>query len=220
MIIRQVDCLGVTHNSVKTQNDLTEYVLTIVPICPICPHTVQSPRARHSHILARQDVGVVFLNTVLVVLGYAVAAEQPQIQYCLGVMVFTISRQLFAIAQRRFDNDIIHCFAITATVAVVLLYDHNKYTRPLFFLCVNCISLAWTLLIEVWIASFHGALEPFIIYFVIFVLVETCHDWAVLALDVSKGAKSDHVLYSYEAFVIAHEASSEVGLPSTPDQRH
>jgi hypothetical protein len=170
------------------------------------------------------DIAVIFFNTVLVILGYSIVSmneEQTvsQIRYCLGVMVFTISQQLFTIIQKKFDNDIIHSFIITTSVITVLLYNHDKFTRPLYFLCINCLSLAWTLLIEVWISSFYSSFEPFIIYFIIFIIIQTFQDWAVHVFNFSKGIYHTHQgdlvasLYSYEAIVIAHEASSNVGLP-------
>jgi len=169
-----------------------------------------------------KDIAVVVFNVFIVVMLYSIVLMNTKIQvatqvhYTLGVLIFTISQQLFTILQKFCDNEIVQTFFITTTVMAILLYNRHLGS-PLYNICVNCLALSWTLLIEVWISSFHSAFEPFIVYFIIFIVIQKMQESALRVFDFTEGLfqTPKDILYGYEMIMIAHDTSSSIGLPSS-----
>jgi hypothetical protein len=169
------------------------------------------------------DISVVAFNAAILVIGHSlITAEDKivtsQLQYCIGVMIFTVSRQLFAILQKYFDNEVLHTFMVTVTIFVVILYNSNWHVgKPIYTIVINCLSLAWTLLIETWLTSFNSAFEPYLVYFIVFATLQTLQESSASVVDFTEGivVNKDQIstLYSYEMMAITHEASSTIGLP-------
>ena len=170
------------------------------------------------------DISVVAFNVAILVIGHSlITAEDKivtsQVQYCVGVMIFTVSRQLFVILQKHFDNEVVHTFMVIITIFVLIIYNSSwQIGKPIFNILVNCLSLAWTLLIETWLTSFNSAFEPFLVYFIIFATLQTLQESSASVVDFTEGVVINKdqisILYSYEMMAITHEASSTIGLPA------
>lgn len=169
--------------------------------------------------LAVFNIGIlVVLNYFLVMVGNY---GPSQIQYCTGVMIFTISQQLFVIVQKYCGNEPVHSFIISLTVFTSLLYNKicRQIGKSIFVICINCLSLAWSLLIENWLSSFYGGYEPFLVFLVVFLAIQNLQEATYLIVDFTQDCYASHrianvIAYGYEMMsVIAHSDSSSIGLP-------
>ncbi len=167
------------------------------------------------------DTAVVVFNACIVILGNSLiqfSALPTQIHYCLGVLVFTISQQSFVILQKHCNDDKISSFIVVITMITLLFYTHS-YNKSLYNVCIICLSLAWTLLLEQWLASFYNLQEHLIIYLILFISIQKMKETMMQVLDFTEGVLSkDHLLivYGFEEdmlMVIPHDTSSAVGLP-------
>jgi hypothetical protein len=162
------------------------------------------------------DIAIVIFNACIIIIGYSLGTYLTKhMSYCVSVLTFTISRQLLAIIQKKCDNQAIPTFIFAILVMMPFIYN-NKLVESLSNISINCFSLAWSGVIELWISSFTSHAEPFLVYIVIFISLESIHHTAITIFDFSEGMftwESASRLYNYELMVIAHDSSSSVGLP-------
>jgi hypothetical protein len=161
------------------------------------------------------DFALVAFNACIIIVGYSLRATlSQQITYCISVMTFTISRQILTILQKKCDTQMMPPFVIAIMAMIVFLYNRNLGI-PISNISINCISLAWSSIIELWLFSFYGNLEQFLIYIIVFIALQSFEDFALSIYDFSEGLISPNLFYNHDLMVIAHDGSSLVGLPST-----
>jgi hypothetical protein len=167
-------------------------------------------------MIDNMDIAVVIFNCGLLILAYTITSQvsnlPSQINYCLGVMVFTISQQLFHMLQKYGDNKVSQTFIIIIIIFNFLSFNHASrrlLAAPILNICINCVALSWTMLIEIWIASFFGIFEIFFIYFIVFLSIQKIQNSTSSVIDFTEGIFSNKeqiaILYGYEMMMITHE---------------
>ncbi len=162
------------------------------------------------------DVAVIIFNCGLLILLYSITSKisnlPSQIHYCLSVMVFTISRQVFNILQKYGNNKVSQTFIIIIIIFNFLLFNQASkrvLASPVQNICINCIALSWTMMLKIWFASFYGIFEPFFIYFIVFISIQKIKNSISSVIDFTEGIFSNKeqisTLNAYEIIVMSHD---------------
>jgi hypothetical protein len=161
------------------------------------------------------DIAVIIFNCGLLILTYTIASKisnlPSQVHYCLGVIVFTISRQIFTLLQKYANNKLSQTFVIIIIIFNFLLFNQiskRLLATPVLNICINCIALSWTMMLDFWFASFYGIFEPFFIYFIVFIFIQKIKNSTSSVIDFTEGNFSNKeqmsILNAYEIIVITH----------------
>ena len=162
------------------------------------------------------DIAIVIFNACIIITGYSLGTYlTQQMRYVVSVLTFTISQQLLTIVQKKCENQLIPTFLFVVLIVTIMMYNKH-WDETISNISFNCFALACSSLIDSWITSFYNSLEPFIVYLIIFITLQSMQEIAMSLFDFSEGLftieKASH-FYNYELMVIAHDTSSSVGLP-------
>lgn len=182
----------------------------------MCRAIVLSIQDYIKNMVDNMDVAVVVFNGGLLTIAYAylsnVRNPASQINYCLGVLIFTVSQQIFSMLQKYGYNKVNQTFVITITIFTVFLFNNScrmHLSMPILNIFINCIVMSWGMLIETWLASFYSIFEPFILYFIIFIAIQKIQSSTASVIDFTRGIFTNKeqiaILYGYEMMVITHE---------------
>ena len=175
------------------------------------------------------DIAVIAFNIGIVILVYhhlttfkrENSALPSQIEYGLGVLTFNISQQIFQMLQKKCNNKVLVSFMTVITLVACLFYTNTLYTKRMHNICVFCLGMAWSLLIEQWLSHFYSLFEYLFVYLIIFMAIQNLQETILLVYDFTEGSLMSKnllaVMHDFESvMVIPHSASSNVGLPYIP----
>lgn len=173
-----------------------------------------------------RGMGIIAFHMAAILLVYSVepykqVIENPQMQFFVGVLLFTVARQTFQILLRLCNNGVLGSLATIVTTITLFLYNGFS-NRILYNIGVFCLGIGWAAQVEEWISLFTNFFEHAIFYTIIFILIQKLENTMMLLYNFTEGISiitAGKMSWAYNYYenmmVIPHTGSTTVGLPYT-----
>lgn len=146
----------------------------------------------------KTDLPLTFAYMCLVVALFTLLKpyQHPQIEICLGVLMFSMCRRAVQTLKALCDGHLSTTFAVTTTIiGALLLYQHTRLDPSATLFCINSIGILWDSILEGWVMRFYqpGG-EPFLLYLLIFVGMQALRDAVGEAPPTAETAKQKEIV--------------------------